>query len=147
MVDAGIGLLANVRRQVPSYDDAWAMWWCFSKNNTTAATSGRGAEQYLPPDAPFNPFPPGVAVRTSRNNHLGLGLWQLYQLVRHLHGWMWALSGSTQLIVSPECPDGVYSRSTLHWTGFAIEVIFPVVTTFVAPPAPADESIAKRFSI
>ena len=150
VVDAGVGLLRNVRSAKVAGVDTHqaAIDWCFKKGNTTApAGNVHPFAQRLPEDALSNPYAPTVPVRSSENHHMGEGLWQLLQLVKHLRGQLWMLTGDAQLIVNERHPQGSYQRSLLDWQGLAIEVIFPVESVFVAPPRSGDEGIAQRYRI
>lgn len=88
-----------------------------------------------------------VATRATENNHLGEGLWQLHQLVMYLQGQLWILTGDAELSVAPDKVYGQFRKSTIQWSGVAIEVILPIESTFVSPPGELDESIARRFGI
>lgn len=147
VVDCGVGLLEKVRLVEPTIEThANAIYKCFQMGFTTARPPADDFAQRMPQDSISSPFGPSVSLLHDANNHQGLGLWSLAQVVGRLQGELWAMTGDAELHVGQDFRQE-YRRSRIDWQGVAIEVTLPVEETFVRPPHVDDESIARRFKI
>ena len=122
IADGGCGMLQNVQRIRPDIQtDGDAIQWCLGQGNTTARQKDEWAQR-LPDDYMIAPFPDSVTRYSQENHHMGLGLWQLAELVRIFRGELWIASGRGR------CNDGgngvgiqQFSQVDAPWNGVAIE--------------------------
>lgn len=112
IADSGCGLLRNARRVAPEVtNDYEAIDWAIRKGTTSAKRQQRTYEFW---DDPYE----------YENHHMGLGLWELDQLVTIAGGQLWVASGAGQRFASrgewrPE-------RPSIDWPGLAIEFELPL---------------------
>lgn len=118
IADTGVGMPNKVRRIHPGLADAAAVKWCLEKGNTTAAKSDPMAQR-LPEDCVVSPYPARVSTFSGDNNHLGLGLWQLRELVQAMGGELTVASGNANLM----CRKGsIFELSNPYsWNGVVID--------------------------
>ena len=123
VVDAGIGLKRSVRTVQPVGSDREALSLCIGKGFSTKKEVNSWA-QSLELGMP-NPFGPGITTRTSTNNHQGLGLYLLTDLIRRLDGKLWICTGNGSLIQNGGKIH--YTENRWVWQGTAIRIIVNLV--------------------
>jgi hypothetical protein len=130
LADRGIGLLAELRRSgVASREGIQeaieAISWCIVRGNSSKIKEEDPWAQSLPQDATGNPMGPIARHRTNGNNHLGLGLAKLVELVTKFKGLLWLASGNAMLTIDK---NGVTKRQTLpfEWSGVVLSCRFSV---------------------
>ncbi|GAA6136115.1 hypothetical protein NBRC116188_29050 [Oceaniserpentilla sp. 4NH20-0058] len=102
IADNGIGFLSELKaRKVADINtDQEAIAWCIVKNNTSKRKSVDDEwAQRVPSDAHVNPFGPHITTKDKDNNHQGLGLDKLCQLVTKYKGELRIESGRAALYV------------------------------------------------
>jgi hypothetical protein len=93
IADIGRGFLYNAERaQAGASTDCQAIEWAVTKGPTSGNTNDWA--QRLPSDATYSPYPPSTDTTYSDNHHLGLGLYELFEVVRQLDGRLWICSGN-----------------------------------------------------
>lgn len=122
VTDCGCGMLHNVQRVAPHIgSDVDAIDWCLEAGHTTAPRL-TGMEQRLPNDYQFDPFPAKVgAIETDMLHHVGLGLFQLTELITKSCGRLWIWTGDAQMLIQPDGSRSLAVTDT-RWDGLAIEI-------------------------
>jgi len=121
VADLGIGMLSNVKKIVPNTkSDLEAIKWCLKKGNTTARGIDEWAQR-LPDDSMDSPIPGPVFRAGTENHHVGLGLYQLRQLVRLFQGKLWIWSGETQILIQGGNMN-VLGNPAGNWEGVVVEL-------------------------
>jgi len=121
VADLGIGMLSNVKKIVPNMEsDLEAIKWCLRKGNTTARGIDEWAQR-LPDDSMGSPIPGSVFRAGTENHHVGLGLYQLRQLVRLFQGKLWIWSGETQILIQGG-ERNVLINPAGNWEGVVVEL-------------------------
>lgn len=127
VADCGQGFLRECNRiNVPEViDDSTAIEWCLGFQNSTKDRDYDEFTQTQPLDAMGNPFGENVDTRiwNDGNNHQGLGLAKLMELINLYEGQMWVGSGSSVLVSNKHTRSdesiGSFHRVP-HWQGVAI---------------------------
>ena len=119
VADCGIGFLAELKRVGIEGidDDEAAIRWCLEKGNSSKKVEAAKLDdwtQQLPPDVIGNPMR-GIAKYQKSNNHAGLGLGKLVDLVRYYKGEMDVVSGKKQLSINS---DGTRITNLPGWDGW-----------------------------
>ena len=118
IADVGRGFLYNARTAQPEIaTDQEAIQWAVRKGTTSGRVNDWA--QRLPSDVPESPYPPSTDTTYTENHHLGLGLYDLCEVVRKLGGQLWICSGRgmTQFV-----GDRIQSdKAAVEWQGVAIE--------------------------
>lgn len=123
VADNGIGIPYNVRKLQNGVSDAQCLEWAIKRGNTTAGQNNDWAQR-LPADSIVSPFPRNVCTKVGENNHLGLGLWQLSEVVRTLQGELRIASGNGEL---SQKAASISARDTSYgWIGVVIFVSLQV---------------------
>lgn len=126
LADCGIGFLGELRRVgLDISDDQSAIDWCIQRGNSSKLVCEKnddGWSQRLPPDIMGNPMPGMGKVRESDNNHQGLGLAKLVDLVTAYRGKLWLCSGNSMLVKG----DGSkpYTAPRFSWQGVTLACRF-----------------------
>jgi len=121
VADLGKGMLSNVKKIVQNMEsDFEAIKWCLRKGNTTARGIDEWAQR-LPDDSMDSPIPGPVFRAGTENHHVGLGLYQLRQLVRLFQGKLWIWSGETQILIQGGKMN-VLANPAGNWEGVVVEL-------------------------
>jgi hypothetical protein len=146
VADAGCGFLSNVARKVAGIaDHGAAIDWALRSGNTTARPAHDPMRQRWAPGQPDLQADFGE----EEDNHQGLGLSKLEELVTTAKGSLWILSGSSQRVmvggrwVSCDPPP-------VTWQGVAIGVeipIKPIDVATVLPVVATDETLRKELGL
>ncbi len=121
VADFGIGMLSNVKKIAPNTEsDLEAIKWCLKKGNTTATGMDEWAQR-LPDDSIRSPIPGPTYNAGTENHHVGLGLYQLRQLVRLFQGKLWIWSGNTQILIQGG-KMAVLANAAGNWQGVVVEL-------------------------
>jgi hypothetical protein len=117
IADIGCGILYNANKaQAPVGSDNDAIKWALKKGTTSGQTDDWA--QQLPWDASSSPYPTGTDTTYSDNHHLGLGLYELSQVVQEYEGRIWLWSGNGMVWTDGVTP---IARSSAPRNGLAIE--------------------------
>jgi hypothetical protein len=120
VADSGRGFLHNVRKaadDVRCHDDA--IGWAFVRGNTSAGPRSDMGQRWAP----------SVDVSEEEDNHQGLGLAILEELVRLTNGSLWVISGDSNRAMFagewvPCDPPGIF------WQGVALGLEIPLTQPF-----------------
>ncbi|MBD8879808.1 hypothetical protein IHE49_04890 [Rhodanobacter sp. 7MK24] len=128
LADAGAGFLAELRRAGIDRREglsthAEAINWCIVEGNSSKKKDLDFWAQALPPDAVGNPIGDMAYVKVKENNHLGLGLAKLVELVQRFHGQLWLASGDSYLTVDAAGNREMH-QSVLGWSGVLLACRF-----------------------
>ena len=118
VVDAGIGLKRSVRAVKAVKTDQEAVALCIGKGFSTKKLSSSWAQK-IDRDVP-NPFSDNVPTRRSSDNHQGLGLYLLTELIEKLEGRLWICTGHASLVQN--AGKRYYTANRYVWRGTAIAV-------------------------
>jgi hypothetical protein len=153
LADCGRGLLGELTRagiagRLGITDDESAIRWCIQKGHSSKLHGDGEWAQSLPQDIVGNPIGPDARVKPKENNHLGLGLYKLTQLVTGYGGELWLASGNAMLHIGR---DGAttYNRVSCPWQGvalacrFATDVVLERVAMYKARPDELDRLLAR----
>ncbi len=123
IADAGMGLLKNVSRAIPTIDtSAEAITWCLQKGNTTWRPPLPGLPD---PTSWADPYAEEADRSGQHNHHMGWGLWLLTELIRRTGGSLWIWTGDASYTLNNTGVSRVVSRC-LPWQGVVIEItLFP----------------------
>lgn len=127
VADCGIGFLRELQSVgvvgVTSHEEA--IEWCIREGNSSKNLPGQddGWGQSLPADALSNPMGGAGRVRTSDNNHQGLGLAKLVKLVSDYGGELWIVTGNKTLVVGRNGQRSMLINR-LGWQGVAVACRF-----------------------
>lgn len=112
IADNGCGLLRNAKRVARDVlDDYDAIAWAVKKGTTSGGQPRRGYDSW---GEPYD----------YENHHMGLGLWELEQLVTIAGGQLWIASGKGQQFASRG--EWRADRTFIDWPGLAIEFELPL---------------------
>lgn len=130
LADGGLGLLAELRRSGVAgrsgiRDAKEAIEWCVVRGNSSKIKEEDPWAQSLPEDAIGNPMGPIARFKGNGNNHLGLGLAKLVELVTKFKGLLWLASGNAMLTIDK---NGARKLQTLpfEWSGVILSCRFSV---------------------
>lgn len=149
IADTGCGMLENVRRTDDTIlSDTDAIFWCMQQGNTTAEPDDFLA-QHLPEDAIVSPYPASTPFTSVENHHLGLGLWQLSQIIKFSNATLSVLSGDGIYSDGTEAPQPRIRESPFNWPGVAVEFTITVPRDGQAAISSDGgfDDLAKRFGI
>lgn len=104
LADAGYGFLreltrAGVAQRLAIQTPTEAINWCVVRGNSSKIKDEDPWTQRLPEDAMGNPMGAIGRIRTKENNHLGLGLAKLVDLVVTYRGQLWLASDDAMLTI------------------------------------------------
>jgi hypothetical protein len=117
IADVGCGILYNASRAGAAVTgEAEAIKWALQKGTTSGQVDGWA--QRLPWDAGSSPYPDRTDTTYTDNHHLGLGLFELGQLVRGCGGHVWIWSGTGMVWTDGQTPT---ARTATHRNGVAVE--------------------------
>lgn len=150
LADIGMGLLKEMRRVgMDVANDQEAIEWCIQKGNSTKLMQDSDAWAQRVPDDLMggNPFGEGVQTFHNQNNHQGLGLHKLVELVTKYSGELLLGTGSCLLKI-----DFNGSRNYIYlenpWKGVSISCKFRTSSLFEAARAeqisPAIKALADK---
>jgi hypothetical protein len=132
LADAGYGFLGELRRSgvltregIATATEAIA--WCVVKGNSSKIKKEDPWAQRLPEDAMGNPMGAIARIVSKENNHLGLGLAKLEELVTKFKGQLWLASGDGMLTIDNK-GGKKYQRLPFSWKGVLLECRFNVTT-------------------
>lgn len=156
LADAGYGFLgeltrSGVGRRQGVEDPAAAIAWCIVKGNSSKIKEEDPWAQRLPEDAMGNPIGPIARIMTKENNHLGLGLAKLVELVTKFKGQLWLASDDAMLTIDTK-GGRKYQRLPFSWKGvllacrFNVSVVEQVVATKHEVVDEIDELIGSLLS-
>lgn len=128
LADCGMGFLQELRRaKVPNIEThQQAIEWCIQQGNSSKHADNIDEWAQMMPEghAGGNVYGPGVAVREGQNNHQGLGLAHLMELVKSYKGQLILASGDVCLVADGE--DVNYETLRTNWQGVAISCRFKI---------------------
>lgn len=127
LADCGYGFLAELKRsgiagKFRISNDADAIRWCIQEGHSSKKREDDGWTQRLPEDAMGNPMGAIARVKDKENNHLGLGLYKLTELVRAFSGELWLVSGDAMFHLCPA--NETYTQISCPWQGVALACRF-----------------------
>ncbi len=125
IADSGMGFLAELKsRKIANItNDKEAIEWCIVKDNTSKRKEVDDPwAQRVPEDALVNPYGAGITTKTKDNNHQGLGLDKLVQLVTRYKGWLQIISGRSVLNMD-NTGSILYSEMSSEWKGVVISLV------------------------
>lgn len=128
LADCGLGFLAELKRAgikgIETHQDA--IEWCIEQGNSSKHSDNIDEwAQMLPGDnIGGNTFGAGVAVREESNNHQGLGLAHLMQLVKSYNGQLILASGDVCLQANGQVVS--YQKLKSPWQGVAVSCKFKI---------------------
>lgn len=127
LADCGLGFLGELNRTaVPVGNHKEAIDWCIQRGNSSKLYRQKqddGWIQRMPIDITMNPIKEISSVRDSDNNHQGIGLAKLIDLVANYSGRLWIASGNSILSIDSD-GDHNYSTPITDWKGVAIACRF-----------------------
>lgn len=128
--DAGYGLLGELQRSGVARREgiesaADAIRWCVVKGNSSKIKVEEPWVQRLPPDVMGNPVGTVARIISKENNHLGLGLAKLVELVTKFRGQLWLASGDAMLTIDSKGASK-YQRLAFPWKGVLLACRFDV---------------------
>lgn len=142
LADFGGGFLREMRRaqRTEAENDEQAISWCIQRGNSTklAEADDDGWAQRLPDDALHNPYGLEIKTRSKENNHQGLGLSKLIDLVEKYDGQLSIVTGTAICSVKDKKTS---FQPVPHWNGVAISCTLPVVN-LSKPATPVDDATA-----
>lgn len=128
LADEGRGFLGELQRSGVARKEGitthqQAIEWCIVEGNSSKKKELDFWAQSLPLDAMGNPMGDMAKVKLKENNHLGLGLAKLVELVETFHGQLWLGSGDCYLTI-----DSVglreWHQPVLGWDGVLLACQF-----------------------
>lgn len=121
IADGGKGFRRELQEQdIHVNSNREAIEWCIVEGNSSKHADKQDEwAQSLPFDALHNPFGEAVAVRQNENNHQGLGLYQLINLVNLYSGELHLVTGNCLLYVD-KLGRSSYIENMPFWRGVAI---------------------------
>lgn len=124
LADCGGGFLKELRRVgLDICSHKAAIEWCIKKGNSSKKIEADRHDdwiQQLPSDAIGNPMGKSAKYRKS-NNHAGLGLAKLIELIQQYNGTLHIISGDSALSIHPGSPNITYvSLDSHYWDGVVI---------------------------
>jgi len=127
LADCGYGFLNELKRSgiaskqgIAGHVDA--IRWCIQKGHSSKKREDDGWTQRLPQDVMGNPMGATARVRDKENNHLGLGLYKLTELVRAFSGELWLVSGDAMFHLQPSSE--TFTKIPCPWQGVALACRF-----------------------
>jgi len=141
LADCGFGFLEELRRAnvpgVADLDDIDAIRKCIEKDFSTKNGNDRDEWAQRLPDGHIgrSPYSEGIDTFDEDNNHQGLGLWKLVELVKLYNGTLFLASGDAIFIIK----NGVEQSpliGKINWKGVAVSCSFPLslLSINVGPP-------------
>lgn len=124
LADLGGGFLKELNRvNLPISTHDQAIKWCIEKGHSSKKIEAENYDdwtQQLPSDVIGNPMGKSAKYRKS-NNHAGLGLAKLIELIQQYNGKLNIVSGNCMLSINPNSPNIVYTTSEQYnWDGVII---------------------------
>lgn len=135
LADLGGGFLKELKRvNLPISTHEEAIKWCIEKGHSSKKIEAENYDdwtQQLPSDAIGNPMGKSAKYRKN-NNHAGLGLAKLIELIQKYQGKLLIISGDSRLSIEPNSPNISYSPSIYCWDGVIIVCEFQLdkLTTY-----------------
>lgn len=128
LADCGSGFLKELKRVgLDIENDKEAIEWCVIQGNSSKKQKKIDDwSQRLPTDMTGNPMP-NAQIVDSENNHMGLGLAKLLDLVNTYQGQLWLASGEKTLVVKPN-GNKFFKTNVLKWQGVALACRFNIET-------------------
>lgn len=127
LADCGLGFLSELRRtSVPISGHQAAIDWCIQRGNSSKlykAKEDDGWGQRMPVDITMNPIKSISTIKESDNNHQGIGLAKLIDLVLSYSGNLWIASGDSILSIDSQGRRD-YATVPINWQGVAIACRF-----------------------
>lgn len=128
LADCGYGFLDELKRSGIATKEGIAghqaaIRWCIQKGHSSKKRDDDGWTQRLPEDVMGNPLGPIARVKSKENNHLGLGLYKLTELVKAFSGELWLVSGDAMLHLNAAKGE-TYSSIPCPWKGVALACQF-----------------------
>lgn len=130
LADAGYGFLrelirSGVSRREGIEDPVAAIAWCIVRGNSSKIKQEDPWAQRLPEDSMGNSMGPIARIVTKENNHLGLGLAKLVDLVTKFKGTLWLASSNAILTI--DAKGGTkYQHLPFNWNGVLLSCRFNV---------------------
>ena len=124
LADCGGGFLKELKRVgLDICSHKAAIEWCIKKGNSSKKIEADRHDdwiQQLPSDVIGNPMGKSAKYRKS-NNHAGLGLAKLIELIQQYNGTLHIISGDSELSIHPSSPNISYASLGSHyWDGVII---------------------------
>lgn len=128
LADCGFGFLKELQRVgLNIQDDESAINWCIQEGNSSKTLKPKDNwSQRLPVDMAGNPMPVAQIIETE-NNHRGIGLAKLLNLVKTYQGQLWLASGEKTLVIESNS-NQFFKTNTLRWQGVALACRFNIET-------------------
>ena len=125
LADCGYGFLSELQRVgIPqTQDDEAAIKWCIEKGNSSKKKNQDEWLQRLPQDITNNPMPGFGQAVMSENNHQGLGLAKLIELIDCYRGQLWLASGEKTLVINNN-GNRSFRKNVQKWQGVALACRF-----------------------
>lgn len=125
LADCGLGFLKELNRVgLNCLNDEDSIKWCIEKGNSSKTLKVADAwSQRLPPDIAGNPMPGIGKPVMSENNHMGLGLAKLVELVNNYKGQLWLSSGEKTLTIDTNGTQS-FKNNKQKWQGVALACRF-----------------------
>ncbi|WP_126326487.1 hypothetical protein [Neisseria canis] len=124
LADLGGGFLKELNRvQLLISTHEEAIKWCIEKGHSSKKIEAEKHDdwtQQLPPDAIGNPMGK-LAKYRKNNNHAGLGLAKLIELIQQYCGKLNILSGNCMLSIDSNSPNMSYIPLSYEWDGVVIK--------------------------
>lgn len=132
LADGGMGFLrelirSGITRREGIEDPADAIRWCIVRGNSSKLREEDPWVQRLPSDAMGNPMGPIARIKDKENNHLGLGLAKLVDLVLKFKGTLWLASSNAILTIDGK-GGTKYQHFPFQWQGVLLSCRFDVAT-------------------
>ena len=149
LADLGGGFLKELKRvNLPIETHEEAIKWCIEKGHSSKKIEAEKYDdwtQQLPSDVIGNPMGKLAKYRKG-NNHAGLGLAKLIELIQQHQGKLNIISGDRMLSIEPNSPNISYTRS-IDWNGVIIICEFQVdkLTTY-ANQSSAEQELSEILS-
>jgi hypothetical protein len=128
LADCGLGFLNELKRVgLDIQDDKSAIEWCIQEGNSSKKQKQQDEwSQRLPSDMMGRPMP-NAQIIENENNHQGLGLAKLVNLVNTYKGQLYLASGTKTLAINTSGLKSFISNSQ-SWQGVALACQFNVET-------------------
>jgi len=125
LADCGFGFLRELNRVgLNCLSDEDSIKWCIEKGNSSKTQKVANEwSQRLPPDIAGNPMPGIGKPVMSENNHMGLGLAKLVELVNNYKGQLWLSSGEKTLTIDTNGKQS-FKNNKQKWQGVALACRF-----------------------
>lgn len=125
LADCGLGFLRELNRVgLNIQDDEEAINWCITRGNSSKKLKVKDEwSQRLPSDMTNNPIPGIGQAVASENNHMGIGLAKLIELVHNYKGQLWLSSGKKMLFIDNNGKRS-YKNFSQQWQGVALACRF-----------------------